>query len=106
MPHTNDILALRPEEQPRLLIGDGCYRRDLPSASGIRVWVVEMDPGSEWPHVDDHPTGEDYYVLEGEVIEGERRYASGTYVHFARGSSHQPRTESGVRLLGINVVAA
>ncbi|HEX7150181.1 MAG TPA: cupin domain-containing protein [Thermoanaerobaculia bacterium] len=87
-----------------LVVGPGCSRRDLPSTPGVRVWIVEMEPGSQWPHVDHHPTGEEFLVLSGEVIEGERRFGPGTYVHFEPGSQHQPRTETGVRLFGINVV--
>ncbi|HET9450860.1 MAG TPA: cupin domain-containing protein [Aggregicoccus sp.] len=72
----------------------------------MRVWAVDMAPGSQWPHVDFHEAGEEVYVVSGELIEGERRFGPGTYLSFAPGSSHQPRTESGVRLLGFNLVAA
>jgi hypothetical protein len=64
-----------------------------------------MAPGSQWPHVDFHDAGEGVYVVSGELIEGEQRFGSGTYLCFAPGSSHQPRTERGVRLLGFNLVA-
>ena len=37
-----------------------------------------------------------------EMIEGERRFPAGSYLHFAAGSSHRPRTETGVRLIGWN----
>lgn len=86
-------------------VGPGCTRRDLPGQPGVRIWIVDMQPGSQWPHVDHHDRGEAYYVLAGEVIEGEARYRAGTYVSFALDSSHQPRTETGVRLIGINPVA-
>lgn len=96
--------ALSLDDAPRIEVGPGCYRRDLPSSGDVRVWVVDMDPNSEWPVVDDHPTGEEFYVVSGEVIEGDRRFGAGTYVYFEPGSSHRPRTESGVRLFGINLV--
>lgn len=87
-------------------VGPGCARRDLPGNAGARVWIVDMTPGSVWPYVDHHEqTGEEYYVVSGEVIEGDARYPAGTYVSFAPNSQHRPRTESGVRLFGINLVA-
>lgn len=99
---TGQVEALHAGEATRIEIGAGCYRRDLPSVPGVRAWIVEMAPGSEWPHVDQHPEGEDVYVIEGEMIEGERRFPAGSYLHFAAGSSHRPRTETGVRLIGWN----
>jgi hypothetical protein len=45
-------------------------------------------------------------VLSGEVIEGEERHPAGSYVVFAPGSRHRPRTESGARMLGITLAAA
>ena len=43
-------------------------------------------------------------MLSGEVIEGEERHGPGTYVVFAPGSSHRPRTGTGARMLGITVL--
>lgn len=86
-------------------IGPGCWRRDLPCSVGARVWVVDMAPGSQWPHVDAHDEGgEAYFVVSGEIIEGEARFGVGSYVLFAPGSRHRPRTETGVRLFGFNGV--
>jgi len=54
--------------------------------------------------VDQHDArGEEFYVIAGEVIEGDRKYPAGTYVTFAANSAHRPRTEIGVQLLGINL---
>ena len=86
-------------------VGRGCLRYDLPSRPGMRVWIVEMEPGAEWPWVDEHDAmGEDVFVLEGELIEGERSYGPGTYLHFAPHSCHRPRTQIGVRLAGVNLL--
>lgn len=97
--------AMAIDDAPVIEIGLGCTRRDLPSNAGIRMWVVDMAPGSTWPHVDHHDAGEEFYVISGEVIEGEARYPAGTYVSFAPGTSHRPRTETGVRLFGLNLIA-
>ena len=43
-------------------VGPGCFRRDLPSTRGIRVWVVDIKPGSEWPYDDVHDGGSDSYT--------------------------------------------
>jgi hypothetical protein len=88
-------------------VGLGCRRRALKARQGLRLWVVEMDPGAEWPHVDHHgPGGEDVLILSGELIEGERRLGPGTYMHFAANSSHRPRTETGARLYGFNLLTS
>ncbi|NUS39733.1 MAG: hypothetical protein HOQ02_12015 [Lysobacter sp.] len=100
--HGTEVLAL--DRAPAVEVGPGCTRRALPAPAGLRAWVVEMAPGSRWPHVDDHPHGELYVVLEGEVIEGDARHGAGSYVHFAPGSMHRPRTDTGVRLFGINPI--
>lgn len=95
------------EDLAAIDIGPGCIRRDLPPSPGFRAWIVELAPGSRWPYVDDHgETAEAYYVISGEVIEGEQRFAAGTYVYFAAGSQHQPRTEIGARLFGFNLAPA
>lgn len=99
------LQAVRVDDVRPVVVGPGCFRRDLPSASGLRVWVVDMAPGSTWPVVDEHPTGEYVQVIEGELIEGEQRFGAGTYLFFKPGSSHRPRTETGVRLFGFNLAA-
>ncbi|MEP7096682.1 MAG: cupin domain-containing protein [Dokdonella sp.] len=103
---TSPHQALPIEEVPAVEVGPGCLRRDLPSTLGARLWIVEMLPGTQWPHVDRHDTGEGFYVIHGEVIEGETRHRAGTWAHFAPETTHQPRTETGVRLLGYNLSAA
>lgn len=87
-------------------VGPGCFRRDLPSTRGVRVWVVDMKPGSEWPYDDVHDGGgEEIYVVSGELIEGDQRFGPGTYLFYGPGSVHRSRTESGVRLFGFNLAA-
>jgi hypothetical protein len=87
-------------------VGPGCRRRDLPGPGGMRVWVVDIAPGSQWPEVDTHGGGgEAFLVVSGEVIEGEQRFGAGSYVAFAPHSRHRPRSETGVRLFGFNPAA-
>jgi anti-sigma factor ChrR (cupin superfamily) len=86
-------------------VGPGCTIRHLPSTDTVRVWLVDMAPGSQWPLVDHHLHGEQVYVVSGELIEGDRRYPAGSYLDYPPGSSHQPRTETGVRLFGLNPTA-
>jgi hypothetical protein len=98
--------ALRLDEVPGIEVGAGCLRRALPAVAGVRTWVVDMAPGAQWPHVDHHDTGESYYVIHGEIIEGDARYGAGTYVAFGPDTRHRPRTETGVRLIGFNLDGA
>ncbi len=96
------LRAVNLDEVAAISVGPGCLRRDLPSLDGVRTWVVDMEPGSVWPHVDVHEAGEEVYVVRGELIEDDRSYCAGTYLYFASGTQHQPRTNTGVRLIGIN----
>lgn len=90
---------------PEIVVGPGCVRRDLPSRSGVRIWVVDMAPGSEWPRVDIHDEkGEDIFVVRGELIEGDQTIAAGSFVQWAPHSRHRPRTLTGVRLFGFNLL--
>lgn len=95
--------AVVADDLPPLLLGAGCIRRNLPSPPGANAWLVEMAPGSEWPWVDRLDTGEAYFVLSGEVIEGESRHPAGTQVLFAPGTRRRPRSETGARLLGFHL---
>lgn len=96
--------AILIEDIDPIVVGPGCSRRDLPGTSNVRVWVVDMEPNSEWPRIDEHDQhGEEVYIVSGELIEGENRFTAGTYLFFKPGSSHKPRTEKGVRLFGFNL---
>lgn len=94
---THSVLAV--------IVVPGCARRDLIAPEGVRVWLVEMAPGTRWPHVDVHDEGgEVVMVIEGELIEGEQRLAAGSYLVFGPHSRHHPRTEKGVWLFGFNLL--
>lgn len=97
------LTVIDPADVEPVIVGPGCIRRDLPNAGGLRAWIVEMEPGAVWPHVDNHDVyGEQVLVLEGEMIEEGRRIGPGSYLNFGPHSSHRPRTETGVRLFGVN----
>ena len=85
-------------------VAPGIVRRRLTATEGARGWLIDFAPGTQWPEVDVHDGEERYYVLSGEVIEGDTRYREGSYVVFAAGSRHQPRTETGARMLGISLL--
>lgn len=94
---TADVAAM-----PVIEVGPGCVRRDLPAAPGVRVWVVDIAAGAEWPSVDHHSDAECAFVVSGTLIEAGRAYPPGTYVRFEPGTSHRPSSPDGVRLFGIN----
>jgi hypothetical protein len=99
------LTHLNPDDIPPVKVGPGCYRRDVPTLGNVRAWFVDMDPGTEWPHVDEHGAfGEAVLVVSGELIEGDERFGAGAYLFFAADSQHQPRSETGVRLFGFNLL--
>jgi quercetin dioxygenase-like cupin family protein len=100
-----DIQVVHVDEIEAAQVAPGIVRRTLPASSRARGWLIDFEPGTEWPEVDHHEGEERYFVLSGEVIEGEQRHGPGTYVVFAPGTSHRPRTDVGARMLGINLFA-
>lgn len=83
----------------------GIERRRLTRTEYATGWVIDFAPGTQWPDVDIHEAEERYYILDGEIIEGDERHGQGAYVTFGRGSRHQPRTETGARMLGISILS-
>ena len=62
--------------------------------------LIRMDAHSSYPeHV--HTNGEDFIILQGELIVGDRRYPEGSYVYSPPKSKHQPRTETGAILFAV-----
>lgn len=101
------LLSLLVDDVDAVVVGPGCLRRDLPGTDGVRVWIVDMEPGAEWPHIDHHDDkGEEVFVVSGEVIEDGQRFGPGSYLFYGPNSSHRPRTDTGVRLFGFNLVDA
>lgn len=86
------------EEVEAVEMTSGITRRALPSGQVV-ARVFDIPPGIQWPVVDHHDQDEFIYVVSGELIEGTERFGAGSYLHYRPGSSHQPRTEAGVRIL-------
>ncbi|MQY11898.1 hypothetical protein SRB5_20170 [Streptomyces sp. RB5] len=77
----------------------------LPVTDRARGWILDFFPGTRWPEVDHHAEEEHFYVLSGELIDGDRVHRAGDYVVMAAGTSHQPHTESGASLLVLAIGA-
>lgn len=105
MAHSRPVpQVIHVDDAERTEIAPGIIRRRLTETGVARAWLIEFAPGTQWPRVDTHETEERYYVLRGEIIEGDATYPEGSYVTFPAGSGHQPRTLTGVSILGINQV--
>lgn len=86
-------------------VGPGCRLRMLPVDGPVEAWVAEIDAGCEWPEVDEHDAfGESYWVISGEMIEGDGRFGAGTYVAFGPHTRHRPRSDVGARVVGFNLL--
>lgn len=67
--------------------------------NGAHAHVLEMDPGTSWPHRDVHEPGpEEVYVLSGTFNDGAKDYPAGTFLHAPAGSWHVPSTTTGCTL--------
>ncbi len=89
-------------------VGDAAVRELFPGArlrtlwqgpSGAHAHVLEMAPGTAFPHRDEHRPGpEEVYVLEGTFNDGARDYPAGTFLHAPAGTWHVPATTTGCTL--------
>ncbi|MFF1400830.1 cupin domain-containing protein [Streptomyces sp. NPDC058287] len=84
-------------------VAPGITCRRLAGTEWARGWLYDFAPGAQWPEIDVHEGEERYYVLAGEFLDCGRRLGPGSYVVFAPGSSHRPRSETGARMLGISI---
>lgn len=77
----------------------GIRLRPLWTSGVAKAFVLEMDPGSGWPHKDVHEPGpEEVFVLSGTFNDGVRDYPAGTFIHAPAGSWHVPQTTTGCTL--------
>ncbi|MER7154329.1 cupin domain-containing protein [Streptomyces lydicus] len=98
------IQVLNAHDVQPVEVAPGITRRRLPATRWARGWMYDFAPGAEWPEVDVHEGEERYYVVSGEFIDRGYRLGPGSYVVFAPGSAHRPRTETGARMLGISIL--
>lgn len=61
---------------------------------GDSAVLLRFDPGAEY-QAHRHPRGEEYLVLEGELVDGEGCWGPGTWVRHPPGSAHRPRSPVG-----------
>lgn len=101
---SGDVQIVNVDEVEPVEVVPGITRRRLPATEWARGWMYDFAPGAEWPEVDVHEAEERYYVVSGEFIDRGHRLGPGSYVVFAPGSTHRPRTETGARMLGISIV--
>ncbi|WP_327129676.1 MULTISPECIES: cupin domain-containing protein [unclassified Streptomyces] len=101
---SSDVQILHVDEVEPVEVVPGIIRRRLPATERARGWMYDFAPGAEWPEVDVHEGEERYYVISGEFIDRGQRLGPGSYVVFAPGSTHRPRTENGGRMLGISIL--
>lgn len=98
-------LALTVDAVPAEIAGPGCLQRPLPAPIGARAWLVELAPGGAWPSDPRRDTGAAYFVLDGEVVDGERRHGAGTWVLVRPGRRQRLHSDTGARLLGFHLSA-
>jgi anti-sigma factor ChrR (cupin superfamily) len=72
--------------------------------------LLRFAPGAAYP-AHRHPAGEEYYVLEGDLVDGGAAYGAGTYVSHPPGSIHRPTSRGGGVVLvflpeGIEIVSS
>jgi anti-sigma factor ChrR (cupin superfamily) len=59
--------------------------------------LLRFEPGAAYG-AHRHPAGEQYFVLEGSVVDGGQTWGAGAYVRHAAGSAHRPRSDEGCLL--------
>ena len=101
-----DMRVVQVDDVPSVEVAPGIFGRRLQATNWARGWLYDFAPGTEWPEVDVHEGEERYFVISGEFLDRGRRLGPGSYVVFAPGSTHRPRTETGARMLGISALSS
>ena len=81
--------------------GDAPGREVLPLYADAghleKMRLVRLGPGTMVPE-HDHPGGEEVYVIDGEIADGDGTYGQGSWMRFPDGSRHQPYSDKGCTL--------
>lgn len=68
--------------------------------NGKRALVYEFKAGAVFPGVDVHEEApEQVFVISGVFNDGRKDFHAGSFLHFPKGTSHAPKSESGCVLL-------
>jgi len=73
---------------------DGVEIIRLAERPGERVLMMRLRPGAVVP-THDHPGGEEFFVLDGELADQNGSYPKGTWLRMPAGSSHNLTSEKG-----------
>ncbi len=103
---TPDVFHVVIDEVPSEAVGPGVERRVLWDSPSHRVTAIDIVPGGSMPYLDVHPTFEGAFVISGTWMEGDRTYKAGDFIHYQPGTSHQPTTPTGGRLVSFRVWTA
>src|SRR6266699_1142258 len=79
-------------------IAKGITRRGLPGG-GLAARAFDFAPDAVWPETDHHNADELIYVASGELIDNGHTFPAGSFLHYQPGSSHQPSSRIGARIL-------
>ena len=80
----------------------GVYYKSLryDKSSKAGAVLIKMEAGSSYPeHL--HTEGEDFIVLDGELIIDDQLFPEGSYVYSPPQSSHHPSTDKGAVLFAV-----
>ncbi|MDX3760026.1 cupin domain-containing protein [Streptomyces sp. AK02-04a] len=98
-----EVQFVNVDDVPCAEAGEGVKVGHIHVTDSATAWIVHFAPGSRLPQVDEHDGEEHYFVLRGDLIDGDRHHRAGDWVVMPAGSSHQPGTDTGAVLLGISL---
>jgi quercetin dioxygenase-like cupin family protein len=95
-------VIIREREAPWVQVMDGIYRKALrdDQDTGAQFLMFKLEPGRVYPE-HGHPTGEEFYVVEGSITVDDAVFNQGDYYHTPRDERHFNRTDTGAIVLVI-----